>query len=208
MLPVVNGHHVCIPLAVPALLEHICTVIAYDQAKEGLVGQCDFKHKVVWHGYMLAVLGVQVYRRVGQKWTKLLLPLVMVMCPTEDAGHYTVLFDMGERLLRLEYVRKGWQNIPHIFAQMHADYAGGARLACQHRLPGTLLVNDLEHMLRNLHKRQKRPTGLRSRDIKVVFAWVGLSAYLPTGGLFSLFWEAKFAALSGEMQETGFARYL
>ena len=73
-------------------------------------------------------------------------------------------------------------------------------------MPGALLVNDLEHLFRNLRRHQSENTRLRNVKVGLVIRFVGFSAFLPNVAIFSTFWQYRFKDLE-RMGEGAFVQY-
>ena len=187
-LPVCTGERILLIFTVWAFVKHIITVCQSFLA-HGLVGQADFVFKVCWHGYTVGILGVPVFWKQGKNWCKHFLPLLFVLGLKEDTDHYALLYEMALLVLETECLRRSIRPPQRWFSQMHSDFHDGARRAGMLVLPGTRLVNDLEHMFRALKDHQSRPSRLQTHDIAVVIAYCAFTAYLPNAAAFHLFWE-------------------
>ena len=92
--------------------------------------------------------------RVAKRWRKQFIPIVMLLAPTEDTRQYSIMYSIGSLLLQRVLTRLGWDRPEKLFAQIHSDFAKSAADAAETSLPGALLVNDLEHLFRNLRRQQ------------------------------------------------------
>lgn len=215
-VPVITPSMVLITFTNHRFLQHLVD-IGRDQLAEGLVGQSDFKHKVVWEGYTLGVFGAQVWRKQGAKaahtqkgcrWRKHFVPILFFLTHAENTTYYNILYQTALLLLRAELRQRGIAAPAKIFAQVHSDYAESAKNALATSMPGTLLVNDLEHLFRNLRKHQGMDNRLQHRSINIVIGYIAFSAYLPTGCLFHLFWQYMFTHMSADWGDAPFVAYL
>ena len=98
--------------------------------------------------------------RVAKRWRKQFIPIVMLLAPTEDTRQYSIMYSIGSLLLQRALTRLGRERPENLFAQLHADFAKSAAEAAAKALPGALLVNDLEHMFRNLKRHQSEDSRL------------------------------------------------
>ena len=91
------------------------------------------------------------------------MPLVLGIVPIVPWAAATIpyaeLFEYGHAVLVDECDARGWEIPDRFFAQMHADYHAASKAALAIRLPGAALVNDLEHLFRNLKKRGGKGNG-------------------------------------------------
>ena len=196
-----------VPLTAWKLVMHACQVLGPTDVRQGFVGQSDFIFKVCWQGYALGALGIQVWRLVEGRWRKQFIPIVMLLAPTEDMRQYTIMYHIGSLLLQRAIMRLGWERPERMFYQIHADFAASAAEAAANVLPGTVLVNDLEHMFRNLRRHQSEDARLRNLEIGLIMRFVGFSAFLPNLAIFSLFWQNQFEFLE-KQGEDAFVKYL
>ena len=204
--PILSGD-MFLPLAARRFVEHIFDVAGEGSAR-GLVGQSDFMFKIVWQGYALGIVGVQLFRRLGRRWTKYFCPVVCLLTRVENTTANAVLFEIALSLLREEANRRNVALPSAVFAQLHADFADSSRRAVRGVLLGTRLVNDLEHLFRNLRKNQSGPSRLHARPIHVVVAYIGFTAHLPTGLLFHCFWKIMLAHMASSWKANAFVAYL
>ncbi len=109
---------------------------------------------------------------VAKRWRKQFIPIVMLMAPTEDTRQYTIMYSIGSMLLQRALTRLGWERPETLFAQIHSDFAGSAAEAAATMLPGALLVNDLEHMFRNLKRHQSADSRLRNVKVAKIQRYV------------------------------------
>ena len=205
--PVVSESLVVVPYTAWKLVLHACHVLGPANVRQGFVGQSDFMFKVCWQGYALGALGIQVWRLVEGRWRNQFIPIVMLLAPSEDTRQYTIMYNIGCMLLQRALMRLGWERPETLFAQIHADFAASAAEAAANVLPGALLVNDLEHMFRNLKRHQSEDSRLRKVKVGQVKRYVGLSAFLPNLAIFSTFWKYKFQDLE-QQGEGAFVKYL
>jgi len=105
-VPIINEGGLIMAFCLLAFIEHLFDV-AGDMAEAGFVGMCDFYFKVVWQGYAVGILGAQVYRRDTADWTKLFVPLVAVLAPSESYQPYALMFELATLLLRKIARRRG-----------------------------------------------------------------------------------------------------
>ena len=131
----------------------------------------------------------------------------MLLAPSEDTRQYTIMYNIGCMLLQRALMRLGWERPETLFARIHADFAASAAEAAANVLPGALLVNDLEHMFRNLKRHQSEDSRLRKVKVGQVKRYVGFSAFLPNLAIFSTFWKYKFQDLE-QQGEGAFVKYL
>ena len=103
----------------------------------------------------------------------------MLLAPTEDTRQYSIMYSIGSLLLQRALTRLGWERPEKLFAQLHADFAKSAAEAAGKALPGALLVNDLEHMFRNLKRHQSEDSRLKHAKAGMIVRFVGCSAFLP-----------------------------
>ena len=132
----VNATLVVVPLTAWKLVMHACRVLGPGNVKQGFVGQSDFLFKVCWQGCALGALGIQVWRRVDEKWRKQFIPVVMLMAPQEDTRQYTILYSLACMLLQRAITRLGWDRPETLFAQIHADFHASAAEAARNLLTG------------------------------------------------------------------------
>ena len=130
----------------------------------------------------------------------------MLLAPAEDTRQYSFMYSIGSLLLQRALTRLGWERPEKLFAQLHSDFAKSARDAAAIAFPGALLVNDLEHMFRNLRRHQSENTRLRNVKVGLVIRFVGFSAFLPNVAIFSTFWQYRFKDLE-RMGEGAFVQY-
>ena len=71
-------------------------------------------------------------------------------------------------------------------------------------MPSTRLVNDLEHLFRNVRKRG----GASKSRMGVLVAYLAFSAYLPSRPLFGAFWTSVLARMRDEWGTPDLADYL
>jgi len=167
------------------------------------VGQVDFIFDIVWNGYTLGLVGVQLWRWVNHAWKPYMCPLVWVMALEEEHRAISLALEACSLLLLREGARREVLMAMPLFVQMHADFKESAKKAVKH-YPGTRLVNDLEHMFRALGKHG----GLRARPLSVVKTYLGFSALLPTGLLFHCYWKVMREHMRVHWKEQGWATYL
>ena len=183
-VPIVNRGGVVMAFALLAFINHIFDVASPETLKEGLVGQVDHLYKIVWQSYTLGILGVQLYQLVREEWAHLFVPVLCVLAPTESHQPYALLIELSQLLLLAVARRRGAQLNPRVFYQMHADFAPAARRALRDFSPDCILVNDLEHMYRNLRRCSDDDSTLRYSDIPVYVVFVlRHAAELPWGRL-------------------------
>ena len=193
--PVVSESLVVVPYTAWKLVMHACQVLGPGNVKQGFVGQSDFLFKVCWQGYASGALGIQVWRLVEGKWKKQFIPIVMLLAPQEDSRQYTIMYNIACMLLQRAILRLGWERPETLFAQIHSDFHASAAEAARNVLTGALLVNDLEHMFRNLKRHQTEDSRLRKVQVGQIQRYVGFSAFLPNLAIFSTFWKYKFQDL-------------
>ena len=117
--------------------------------------------------------------RVAKRWRKQFIPIVMLLAPTEDTRQYSIMYSIGSLLLQRALTRLGRERPEILFAQLHSDFAKSAADAAATAFPGALLVNDLEHMFRNLKRHQSEDWRLKHAKVGMIGGFVGLSAFLP-----------------------------
>ena len=130
----------------------------------------------------------------------------MLLAPTEDTRQYSIMYSIGSLLLQRAITRLGWERPVHLFAQLHSDFAKSAADAAASAFPGALLVNDLEHMFRNLRRHQSENSRLQNTKVGMIIRFVGFSAFLPNLAIFSTFWKYRFQDLE-RMGEGEFVKY-
>ena len=96
-------------------------------------------------------------------------------------------------------MRSGWECPETLLAQIHTEFAASAAETAANVLPGALLVNDLEHMFRNLKRHQSEDSRLRKVQVGQIKRYVGLSAFLPNLAIFSTVWKYKLPNLQSGM---------
>jgi len=130
-----------------------------------------------------------------------------VVAPEEDHRAYGLGFEAGLLLMEGVAQSRGVALPAQVFVHMHADFHLASRMAVREVLIGTKLVNDVEHMYRNLQRNQSKRTRLQSRPISIVKGYLGFSASLPVGVLFSCFWALMFAHMINDWGEKDFVEY-
>ena len=133
----------------------------------GLIGQADFVFKVVWNGLALGVLGCQLYHKVHGRWKKTFLPLVMVLGVTEDTSHYGLMYEVATLLVHIGCATMETGYPKQLFRQIHSDFADAAVRAAKLWFTGSVVVQDLEHLFRNLRKHQGQESRLKHYDIGI-----------------------------------------